>query len=703
MAVITDPTDLVLNTEIVVSTGAKTVQLLVAGNLSNDGVNMQAVYSKLKELWKSESTLIPHPFPMVAIDADAGKYEIGTDGSNFNGWKWADTTTRKLIRSAGWREISDLGALNAEHAGIRSLGGFEDAVNDLAYYAVGNDPTDIGAKIDFDFAGPVNEAILTYEKNVGPDGTTGFDFTTSVISRNDAGSWVTDGYVVGGQVTVENADNPLNDLTAVVTAVTAADLTVAGTPFTVDTADQTATFARNYRNALTLFLRVRDGDANGKTFAQASLVDAGESALSNRLFSFPLGNATDLNISETDANVSTQSPYTEIVVRYFDQAYARDGLSGGPYNFGIVVDVGTHSLVDGSAPGAASVLTSAEGGIDLSAYDGGTLYCHEGTDAGTSWPIVSTTATTITVTGTIASVTNGSFHAQRAAAVVADKYEIYEKVQYLLRQAADIDVTGDVVAGNTADALAEFVGPDLILGKGVPTNPNGGGSGVLVEGFDSNDTNNIYFYDNLAASTNFPFVAAGSINFNANLVNDLGPAEYWMFFAYTKRTIPTDLVVNLAGTITSAGSELPVVGTGDYFTVSGLTGADEDMNGVYLASGTPTAASIACTRYDGLAMEDTVAATANVDENPIDSPDALIVQNNAAADIKGNVPGASASFDFDYDGNTQGGRTPGDAEIVIRAIGYETAQFVETSGTITRATGLSFSLVSALERNYSNP
>ena len=57
-----------------------------------------------------------------------------------------------------------------------------------------------------------------------------------------------------------------------------------------------------------------------------------------------------------------------------------------------------------------------------------------------------------------------------------------------------------------------------------------------------------------------------------------------------------------------------------------------------------------------------------------------------------------------YDNNVQGGRTSGtNADIVLRAIGLETAQFVEATGTITRATGQVFSLVAALERNYSNP
>ena len=90
--------------------------------------------------------------------------------------------------------------------------------------------------------------------------------------------------------------------------------------------------------------------------------------------------------------------------------------------------------------------------------------------------------------------------------------------------------------------------------------------------------------------------------------------------------------------------------------------------------------------------------------DPLDSPDAVIVQDNLAANIEGAIGGASIGFDFDYDNNVQAGRTTAtDAKVTVRAIGLETAQFIETTGTITRATGLVFSLVSSLERNYSNP
>lgn len=702
MAIITDPDNLNQGTEVTIATGARTIDLHEAGNLSSDGVTLQALYSFLKEEWKSDATLIPHPFPLVAITPEQFEF--------IENWNPFDDAARKLQRTAGWREIDDDGVLLKEFAGIKTLGTFEDDANDNAYYQQGDDPTDTGAPVDFTYAGPVNEAIESYNLITPPDTSTGFDFVdggagNDQISRNDGGSWLTDGYSVGGQVTVLDAETPANDGTFTILAVTATDLDVGTGLLTADTGDQAVQFARNHRNALKLFLRVRDGDTNGKTFAQADLPSIGEAALFNKLFSFPLSNATDLKISETDANIGSTSPYTSIEVRYFDQAFSRDVDTTTARDFGIVINAaGSHSGVDGSSA-ATAVFTSAEGGMTIDEFAGGTLTIHEGTDAG-DHTVVSNTATTITVSVALtASESNLSFTAHLSSPVTADAEEIYEKVQYLLRQESDIDVTGDVVTGATADELLRFVGDTLEAGAGTPTNPNGGGTGVIIEGFDSNDTNRLVFYDNTGTDRTYPFVAAGTINFNSNLVDDTGPAEYWMFFEYTTRTNVADLVITgTADTITSAGSNLPVLSSGDYVTISGLTGADEAMNGVYLLSGTPTAASWDVSRYDGQTIVTTTSAAADVDENPIDSPDAIVVDNNAGADIAGTIGASSAAFDFDYDGNTQGGRTQAtNAEIVLRAIGHDTAQFVETTGTITRATGLSFSLVAALERNYDNP
>lgn len=148
MAKIVDPDQLNQATEVVISTAGKTIQLLVAGNLSNSptgatsGVTLQAVYSFLKEEWKSDNALNKFKFPIQMFTK--------TDGQFINGWTFADATSRTLVRDAGWTE----GA--TEYAGIISLGSF-DADTDQAYYAnvAGYDQ----ATTDFDKAGNLNEAI----------------------------------------------------------------------------------------------------------------------------------------------------------------------------------------------------------------------------------------------------------------------------------------------------------------------------------------------------------------------------------------------------------------------------------------------------------------------------------------------------------------------------------------------------------------
>ena len=84
---------------------------------------------------------------------------------------------------------------------------------------------------------------------------------------------------------------------------------------------------------------------------------------------------------------------------------------------------------------------------------------------------------------------------------------------------------------------------------------------------------------------------------------------------------------------------------------------------------------------------------------------AVLVNDNSGTPISGTVGGAaSISFDFDYDGNVQGGRTAGtDADITIVIVGQNTAQPVVVQVTLTRAVGQNFGVVAPLQRTYSNP
>ncbi len=684
----------------------KRIWLLDQGNLSTDGVLMQTLYSFAKEEWKNDNFLNPYVFPFTAITPE--QFEMTGD------WEFANDTSRKRIRTGGWREIDEFNVLKREYAGVITLGSFEDNTNDLAYYQVGNDPTDTGAATNFTFAGPVNEAILTYNLNLGPSAS--LAFAASTITRS-TGSWITDGYRKGAQVTIISAEDVANNGTFTISAVTATVLTVSGSPFTVNADDDTARVATNYRNAVKVFLRIRDGDTNGKTYAQADLPDIGVTSVDNKVFRFPLSNATDLKISATDGTVSGSSPYTQIAVRYFDQAFARDvDLVGTQRNFGIVVDVGTHSGVDGSTTASGNTLTTAEGAIvDDGRYEGGTLTIHEGTNKGT-YTIASgagaVTATTVEITTTFANtVSNQSFTLQRATPISATAEQIYEKIQYQLRQAADVDSTDQTVTGRTADELLEFVGDTLKCGVSLPVNPNGGGSGVVIEGFSANDTNRLVFVDNTGTERTYPFVAAGSINWNTNLQTDTN-GFYWMYYQYTERFTNTGFGLSSASgataTLDSSTTNLvSELANGDYIALSGFV--NENNNGIYVLTGAPAGSgpwTATVRKVDGEALTtESAGPSVSLDKNPAGSPDAIVVNDNSGSPIQGSTFGASFdTFDFDYDGNSQGGRTPGtDAVVLIKAIGFVTAQYVEATGSIARAVGQSFTLVSPLERNYNNP
>jgi hypothetical protein len=697
------------------------IWLVKQGNLSNDGVTLQALYSFSKEEWKNDNSLIPHPFPFTAITPE--QFELTDNwvfrtGNNGGSDAIQDIETRKLVRSGGWREIGFDDILDQEWVGVITLGQFEDNTNDNAYYQQGNDPTDTTAATDFTFAGPVNEAVRSYYYVTTTPANT-FAITSNNTITRTTGNWITDGYRVGGQITIVTSDTVGNLGTYTITSLTATVLVVSGTPLTNDAADATFTAAVNNRNVLNLFLRIRDGDTNGKTFAQATLNDIGVSEVDNKVFRFPITNATDLKISATDATISSNSPYTAIKIRYFDQAFTQEVQSGVDSNFGIVIDVGTFSGVDGSITSAGSSLSTTEGGIPTDGtYDGGTLTIWEGTTARGNYTIgtiVSATAVPITTTFP-QSLTNVSFTLQRATPISASAEQIYEKVQYQLRQAADIDATDEAVTGNTASALLRFVGDTLEAGQAFPVNPNGGGSGVSIVGFDSNDTNRITLFDNGGTARSFPFVAAGTINFNTNLQNDSN-AKFWMFFQYTVRTSPSLAVTatvsgrSVTFTVPDGAIDFPTLVAGQYINVGGFSDSSR-LNGIYRVTTYTNATTGGFVAYkvslpDSASMTTTTASAGVVffDENPIDSPDAIIVNNNSGTPITGDISGSPTfAFDFDYDNNDQGERIAGqgNAAVVIRAIGFDTAQFVETTGTITRATGQSFSLVSALERNYLN-
>lgn len=166
------------------------------------------------------------------------------------------------------------------------------------------------------------------------------------------------------------------------------------------------------------------------------------------------------------------------------------------------------------------------------------------------------------------------------------KEQIYEYVQYQLRQNTDIDAGAQSTIGKTADSLLRFVGDTLITS-----------SGVFIDDFSSVDTNSIEFYDYGGVKRVFPYVAAGTISFNDNLVSDAN-AIYRMYFTTGFGTASALLVkdkdnADISGNI---GGSATKSFTFDYDgNVQGGRSAGTDANITIVAIGLGTAQYVIAT------------------------------------------------------------------------------------------------------------
>lgn len=443
---------------------------------------------------------------------------------------------------------------------------------------------------------------------------------------------------------------------------------------------------------LRLFVR-----EEAKTYDQTDTRDIGIAAGTQLPFNvqrFPLVEGVDLNVTVADAVINPNSQAGEKydsadnngpTIKYSDTAlssstfgYTKE-LTGGPHNFGVVIDAD-----NGTGSGQLS------------------------------------------------------------------KNELYSWVQYRLRSESNIEDSATASKlGKLQDELLQFVGPTLKTKNA--TNIDGGGTGVAITNFQSTDVNNLAFLDNTLAERAFPFTANGTITFSDTIIGDGAEAKFFVYYDHTRRygdgttTVAVQdvgaaagdaaldsaniLLTGFDGGATEATDANPVTTGGvdagtegdNYIKLSGLT--ETDNNGVILkvvgTGGTASAPTLRVNTLDDVDLATSAAqAAGRVETHPINSPGAVLVDSaGTAVENTGgvtatlapaNLSGSSFTFTYDYDGNTQKDRVDNnqvnDPEIVIRAIGLNSGSWVQLTGqVIDRIDNNPYSVVSALERNYSDP
>lgn len=647
------------------------VYLLEQGALSADGVTGAALYSHMMQEWKDDNFLIANaPFPMNAIDNDAGKYFIGQDSSgNSSGFNFVDDfagfaiRTRKLLRNMGWAEIDSAGVTTAQYFGAVTLGAFEAPTTDVAFYQFGTDTT-VDNTVDFDFAGPVNEAVQFYEylADGSVNGGTGIalDTTGRLLTRSDGGNWLTDGFIKGGQVELRDSEDSTMDGTWLLAAV-GAGIDGALTCGRAADAGSGLVFTDGAGGNDTLTLPVADG----KTWADYGWTVGAKIVISSAEDVGNDGVHTILVIDGYDAEVATASftanaDDTTAVLGPFDDALTPDITINAAIDNSNAVRLGIRVRdgdPEGKTFGEANLVSAGKPALGNFVF---------------AFPLANATDLKITaVDGTITgsspwNLMSITFHStpQARAGLVGGPYnfgviidgangtneQVHEFVQHSLRQLTDIDNDGDIAIGRAIGLLGRFNGDTYEVGSGdggltFPVNPDGGGSGVFIDSLNAASDNATKFYDNTGALRSKPESIAVTLDFNAIAIDDTA-TEYDLFYDRTIRTAAATLVdfVLTATTdvITSATTQLPQnaeIVVGSYVRIGGLTAGDAPMNGVYqiLVINTP-GASWDVVRYDGVTIVAVASTAVDCDQNCVDTPDAIIVDTNIV------VSGTTISF-----------------------------------------------------------
>jgi len=158
------------NAELIVDTTNLKIILKVFGNLTTDGVTIKCVYSKFKEIWKTDANLIKFPFPFTPITDE--QFEV------VNGWNFDQTFTSgasvaktvELLRTGGWAVVNTAGFNTELWAGIVTLG----SVGSLDQIYI--QQSTAAASSNILLTGVVNQAVQIYSDPNG-DGNVvdGFD------------------------------------------------------------------------------------------------------------------------------------------------------------------------------------------------------------------------------------------------------------------------------------------------------------------------------------------------------------------------------------------------------------------------------------------------------------------------------------------------------------------------------------------------
>lgn len=656
--------------------------------------------------------LIRHPFPFEPITAE--QFEIG-GGTAHEDWDWFSDYTIKKVRTGGWAHKVANGVTQTEYTGIVTLGTLD---TDTQVYYQQNSAVE--TPVDFTFLGTVNEAIFVWA--AGDDRRT----YLKLFARKKARTYVQSEIADIGVTTIQTIVNrfPLSHTTDA--AITATDAEILGTsPFRASTADTYGNLwsgADGNTTAASNVFSAASGTFDGGNIAAGDTLHIVGGNLDGYYTIGSVANATSLIIA-TDFEFTTFSTTetNETFYIFTNQYRIQSGGNGRTLTDATVTNIDTVSgnLVSAGADfvtanvqtGDMVVITEASalaGVYKVISRDSSTQLTLNTTDqvfggeTNIDYYVVrqgmylqyANTEVTLAATGNLTFAdANPDTITRASGSWVTDGVTTGD---YIVISGSTLNDGTFTVASANATALT-LVATDTLTAEDVAATAN------VYTGFKRTINNVVYAFNWRLYGVGT--TAANCYQFVQHQLRQITDIDYGNAVA---RGDITDLLMSYATpTGTTFNMIIDDINTDDLNNVT-----YEDVSGTSRLY--PFASSITLAFNNNLQNDSNAKywvffTNDDAGDNTgrdYGTKDAIIVQDSDGNLVTGNVGGSPTyQFAYDYDGNVQRGNASAgiDAPVTVVAIGLDTAQFVITTGTISRSKGISISLVSALERNYSNP
>jgi len=714
----------------------------------------RVVYSFLKEEWKTRGSgfvdLIQFIFPLESITRE--QFEIG--GATHGDFDWRDNDTRNLIRTGGWAKLNSAGTTKQVYAGVITLGSL-DSDTQVYYQQVDSTSGTATDPRNFVLTGPVNQAILVQDVDAGDDFRTflkiyarkkGKSYSESQIS--DIGVTTLESIV--NRFPVSHADDPAivdsdGDLAGGVKIYQTGTILNTGTNVSVTSSTASA-------QEKTFVITSAGGAFQGSGITARDYVNlkGADAALDDDFFEIvSVDSDTQLTLlQEPTVAIPTESNITGI---YYSRRRANERSDGRIQKFGGSSDT------SGTLNSAASDFVSSGVAVNdiVGILASGSTSLDE--NVGTYKVLAITDLNNI-----VLDTTDQTFPATQSAADF--NFEIYRPgmfLQYKKDEATDVpaDATSGVVfTSSSPDTVQRRDGGNFttdgyvvggILRVGSSENNGENDGGYVISGISTTTTTNDTI--SLAQATTLTTNAADT---TAILSGENGflRAPQSQLFSYNWRLFGND------GTLANCFQWLQkqlrrgantTLDDSDFRTISDISTSSGvfrgDVTDLLMNFASPNGTTLNlfiddlnANEKNNVTFEDVLGVGRNfaflsvisisVNANLLDdsdtklvvfftnddagdntgrdygTDDAIIVQDTSNNDMISLDPSTSpVNFEFDFDNNTQRGAASAatNAPVTIVAIGLNTAQYVSTAGTVTRQSTNTFSLVSALERNYS--